>query len=309
MFGKHTLQQVSNNQKYTQECDKIYHSFRIAEVRITDVKEATIPMFLSLAPTTLVLLAFAIAFIRVKYYGDLGGDLSRVMIVLWIAIALIGVAVLVWIIFALQVRVKKKDLQNHRYIYRDKTGLYALYTYESNNGLELVTISNLDNLMNLEIEKSDAGIHTEVHSSKEYTPHLKFENQSGIKQFTVQPQRVFAGTDQSLIIEKHKLKQKITRGNTVKYKFYNKQGFMIGAPHPHCLVVKDGKIQYAVAHYLRKYSSGYQGYSHTNYKHTYSHIDDENIKIVFSKELLQAAKKKKFDLPQPSVNIIYEDNE
>ena len=47
----------------------------------------------------------------------------------------------------------------------------------------------------------------------------------------------------------------------------------------------------------------------TNIKHTYSHIDDENIKIAFSKELLQAAKKKKFDLPQPSVNIIYENDE
>ena len=208
MFGKHTQKLVRDNQKYTQECDKIYHSFRIAEVRITDVKEATIPMFLSFAPTTLVLLAFAIAFIRVKYYGDLDGDLSRVMIVLWIAIALIGVAVLVWIIFALQVRVKKKDLQNHRFIYRDKTGLYAFYTFESNKGLELVTISNLNNLMNLEIEKSDAGIHTEVYSSKEFNPHLRFENQSGIKQFIVQPQSVFVGTDQSLIIEKHKLKKR-----------------------------------------------------------------------------------------------------
>lgn len=309
MFGKYTQQQVSDNQKYTQECDKIYHSFRIAEVRITDVKDATIPMFFSFAPTTLVLLAFVIAYIRVEYYGDLGGDLSRVMIVLWITIALIGVAALVWIIIALQVRVKKKDLQNHRYIYRDNTGLYALYTYESNNGLELVTISNLNNLMNLEIEKADADIHTEVYNSKKYNPHLKYENQSGIKQFTVQPQSVFAETDQSLIIEKHKFKKKIKRGKTVKYKFYNRQGLMIGAPHPHCLVVKDGKIQYAVAHYMRKYSSGYQGYNHTNYKHTYSHIDDESIKIVFSKELLQAAKKKKFDLPQPSINIIYESNE
>ncbi len=81
---------------------------------------------------------------------------------------------------------------------------------------------------------------------------------------------------------------------------------MIGARHGHCLVVKDGKIQYAVAHYMHKYSSGHQGYSHWNVKHTYSHIDDDSIKIVFSREFLENAKKAKFDLPQPSVNIIYE---
>lgn len=74
-------------------------------------------------------------------------------------------------------------------------------------------------------------------------------------------------------------------------------------------MVKDGKIKYAVVHYLYKYSSGYHGYSHRNFKHTYSHIDDDNIKIVFSREFLANAKKAKFDLPQPSVNIIYESNE
>ncbi len=84
---------------------------------------------------------------------------------------------------------------------------------------------------------------------------------------------------------------------------------MVGAPHGHCLVVKDGKIQYAVDHYMRKYSSGYQGYSQRNVKHTYSRIDDDSIKIVFSREFLANAKKAKFDLPQPSVNIIYESNE
>ena len=75
------------------------------------------------------------------------------------------------------------------------------------------------------------------------------------------------------------------------------------------MVVKDGKIQYAVAHYMHKYPVGTQGYFHRNYKHTYSHIDDDNIKIVFSREFIENAKKAKFDLPQPSVNIIYESAE
>ena len=73
MFGKHTLQQVSDNQKYTQECDKIYHSFQIAEVKRTYVKEAAIPMFSSIF-LALMIMAFIVCVVRIKVYGDMGGD-------------------------------------------------------------------------------------------------------------------------------------------------------------------------------------------------------------------------------------------
>ena len=136
----------------------------------------------------------------------------------------------------------------------------------------------------------------------------KFERYSGIKQFVISPNAVFADTDHDLIPYKHKLKKKVTRGNTVIYKFYSVQGLMVGARHGHCLVVKDGKIQYAVAHYMSKYPNDV-GYSHRNYRHTYTHVDDDDIKIVFSREFVENAKKEKFDLPLPSVNIIYESAE
>lgn len=297
MFGKHTPQQVSDNQKYTQECDKIYHSFRIAEVKRTYVKEAAIPMFSSIF-LALMIMAFIVCIVRIKVYGDMGGDNWLIFVYLYILIATFILSAAVWIGLSLSVRLKGRDKNYHSYLYRDSIGLFSIGVFHKPDK-DIITIINCDKLLYFD---GDEKLNKDWYGDK-------FERESGIKQFVISPNAVFSDTNQSLIVHKHKLKKKVTRGNTVIYKFYNVQGLMIGAPHGHCLVVKDGKIKYAVVHYLYKYSSGYQGYSHTNYKHTYSHIDDESIKIVFSKELIRAAKKKKFDLPQPSVNIIYEDNE
>ena len=297
MFGKHTPQQVSDNQKYTQECDKIYHSFRIAEVKRTYVKEAAIPMFSSIF-LALMIMAFIVCIVRIKVYGDMGGDNWLIFVYLYILIVTFILSAAVWIGLSLSVRLKGRDKNYHSYLYRDSIGLFSIGVFHKPDK-DIITIINCDKLLYFD---GDEKLNKDWYGDK-------FERESGIKQFVISPNAVFSDTNQSLIVHKHKLKKKVTRGNTVIYKFYNVQGLMIGARHGHCLVVKDGKIKYAVVHYLYKYSSGYQGYSHTNYKHTYSHIDDESIKIVFSKELIRAAKKKKFDLPQPSVNIIYEDNE
>ncbi len=297
MFGKHTLQQVSDNQKYTQECDKIYHSFRIAEVKRTYVKEAAIPMFSSIF-LALMIMAFIVCIVRIKVYGDMGGDNWLIFVYLYILIATFILSAAVWIGFSLSVRLKGRDKNYHSYLYRDSIGLFSIGVFHKPDK-DIITIINCDKLLYFD---GDEKLNKDWYGDK-------FERESGIKQFVISPNAVFSDTNQSLIVHKHKLKKKVTKGNTVIYKFYNVQGLMIGAPHGHCLVVKDGKIKYAVAHYLYKYSSGYHGYSHRNFKHTYSHIDDDNIKIVFSREFLANAKKAKFDLPQPSVNIIYENNE
>lgn len=297
MFGKHTPQQVSDNQKYTQECDKIYHSYRIAEVKRTYVKEAAIPMFSSIF-LAMMIMAFIVCVVRIKVYGDMDGDNWLIFVYLYILIAAFVLSAAVWIGFSLSVRLEKKNNDFHRYLYRDSVGLFSICVYNSSDN-PFVTVLNCESLIDFDGDKKI--------SKEDYG--YKFERESGIKQFVISPNAVFSDTNQSLIVHKHKLKKKVTRGNTVIYKFYNVQGLMIGAPHGHCLVVKDGKIKYAVAHYLYKYSSGYHGYSHRNFKYTYTHIDDDNIKIVFNHEFLKNAKKAKFDLPQPSVNIIYESNE
>lgn len=297
MFGKHTPQQVSDNQKYTQECDKIYHSYRIAEVKRTYVKEAAIPMFSSIF-LAMMIMALIVCVVRIKVYGDMDGDNWLIFVYLYILIAAFVLSAAVWIGFSLSVRLEKKNNDFHRYLYRDSVGLFSICVYNSSDN-PFVTVLNCESLIDFDGDKKI--------SKEDYG--YKFERESGIKQFVISPNAVFSDTNQSLIVHKHKLKKKVTRGKTVIYKFYNVQGLMIGAPHGHCLVVKDGKIKYAVAHYLYKYSSGYHGYSHRNFKYTYTHIDDDNIKIVFSREFLENAKKAKFDLPQSSVNIIYEDNE
>ncbi len=294
MLKKYTQQQVSDNQKYTQECDKIYHSFRIAEVKRTIVKEAAIPMFSSIF-LALMIVAFIVCVVRIKVYGDMGGDNLLIFVYLYILIAAFVLSAAVWIGFSLSVRLGGKDKDFHRYLYRDSVGLFSICVFHKPDK-DIVTILNCDTLLHFD---GDEKLNNDWYGDK-------FERESGIKQFVISPNAVFSDTNQSLIVHKHKLKKKVTRGNTAIYKFYNSQGLVIGARHPHCLVVKDGKIQYAVAHYLYKYSSGYHGYSHTNFKHTYSRIDDDDIKIVFSREFIEKAKKAKFDLPQPSVNIIYE---
>lgn len=296
MFGKHTPQQVSDNQKYTQECDKIYHSFRIAEVKRTYVKEAAIPMFSSIF-LALMIMAFIVCIVRIKVYGDMGGDNWLIFIYLYILIAAFVISAAVWIGFSLSVRLKGRDKNYHSYLYRDSVGLFSIGVFHKPDK-NIITIINCDKLLYFD---GDEKLNKDWYGDK-------FERESGIKQFVISPNAVFSDTNQSLIVHKHKLKKKVTKGNTVIYKFYNVQGLMIGARHGHCLVVKDDKIQYAVAHYLYKYSSGYHGYSHRNFKHTYSHIDDDNIKIVFSHEFLKNAKKAKFDLPLPSKNIIYEED-
>lgn len=296
MFGKYTQQQVKDNQKYTQECDKIYHSFRIAEVKRTYVKEAAIPMFSSIF-LALTIMAFTMCVVRIKVYGDMDGDNRLIFVYLYILIAAFVLSAAVWTGFSLSVRLKGRDKNFHRYLYRDSVGLFSICVYNKPDK-DIVTILNCDTLLRFDGDQK---------SNKDSYGN-KFERVSGIKQFVISPNAVFSDTNQSLIVHKHKLKKKITRGNNVIYRFYNVQGLMIGARHGHCLVVKDGKIQYAVAHYMHKYSSGYRGYSHRNFKHTYTHIDDDNIKIVFSREFVANAEKAKFELPQPSVNIIYERN-
>lgn len=293
MFGKYTQQQVVDNQKYTQECDKIYHSFRVAEVRESKVKEAAILIFFSIF-LALMIMAFIVCVVRIKVYGDMNGDDWLIFVYLYILIAVFVISAVVWIGFALSVRVKN-DKNFHHYLYRDKMGLFYIRV-ATDEGKPIVTrIINCDKLFDFDgVEKDNM--------SRWYA--YKFERYSGIKQFVISPKAVFSDTDESLIAYKHKLKKKITRGNTVIYQFFSVQGLMIGARQGHCLVVKNGKIQYAVAHYMRKYPD--VGYSHRNFKHTYSHIDDDNIKIVFSHEFVENAKKAKFDLPQPSTNIIYE---
>lgn len=300
MFGKHTQQQVSDNQKYTQECDKIYHSFRIAEVKESSVKEAAIPMFSSIF-LALMIMAFIVCVVRIKVYGDMDGDNWLIFVYLYILIAAFVLSAAVWIGFSIRVRYRSKNVKKnyHRYLYRDKVGLFSISVLAKADGLVITQLVNCDRLLCFDGDEKD--------NMDWYA--RKFERYSGIKQFVISPNDVFSDTNQSLIVHKHKLKKKITKGNKIIYKFYNVQGLMIGAPHGHCLVVKDGKIQYAVAHYMHKYSSGHQGYSQRNVKHTYSHIDDENIKIVFSREFIENAKKAKFELPQPSVNIIYESAE
>ena len=295
MFGKYTQQQVSDNQKYTQECDKIYHSFRIAEVRESDVKEAAIPIFSSIF-LALMIMAFIVCVVRIKVYGDMNGDDWLIFVYLYILIAAFVLSAAVWVGFSLRVRLKGKDKNFHSYLYRDKIGLFYISVLVEAGKPVITRIVNCDKLLDFDGVKKDK-------MSRWYP--CKFERYSGIKQFVISPNAVFSDTDQSLIAHKHKLKKKITRGNTVIYKFYNVQGLMIGARHGHCLVVKNGKILYAVAHYMHKYSSN-QGYSHRNYKHSYTRIDDDDIKIIFSREFIENAKNEKFDLPQPSVNIIYE---
>ncbi len=295
MFGKHTQQQVIDNQKYTQECNKIYHSFRIAQVKESDVKEAAIPMFSSIF-LAMMIVAFIVCVVRIKVYGDMDGDNWLIFVYLYILIAAFVLSAAVWIGFSLRVHLKGRDKNFYRYLYRDKTGLFAINMVKNKDRFVITQIINCDRLLCFDGFEKD----------KKDWYGRKFERYSGIKQFVISPNAVFSDTNQSLIVHKHKLKKKVTRGNTVIYKFYNVQGLMIGARHGHCLVVKDGKIQYAVAHYMHKYSSGHQGYSHWNVKHTYSHIDDDSIKIVFSRGFLENAKKAKFDLPQPSLNIIYE---
>ena len=70
MFWKYTQQQVSDNQQYTQECNKIYHSFRIAEVRESKIREAAIPIFFSIF-FALMIMAFVVCVVRIKVYGDI----------------------------------------------------------------------------------------------------------------------------------------------------------------------------------------------------------------------------------------------
>ena len=297
MFKKYTQQQVSDNQIYTQECDQIYHSFQIAEVRESRVREAAIPIFFSIF-LALMIMAFIVCVVRIKVYGDMDGDNWLIFVYLYILIAAFVLSAAVWFGFSLSVRIKK-DKNFHYYLYRDKNGLYFISVSTDAGKSEIIRIVNCDKLLDFDGVKKD--------NMSRWYPY-KFERYSGIKQFVLSPKAVFSDTDESLIAYKHKLKKKVTRGNTVIYKFYSVQGLMVGARHRHCLVVKDGKIQYAVAHYMYKYSMDV-GYFHRNYKHTYSHIDDDNIKIVFSRELIENAKKEKFDLPQPSVNIIYESAE
>lgn len=295
MSKRYTQQQVQDNSKYTQECDKIYHSFRIAEVKESDVKEAAIPMFSSIF-LALMIMAFIVCVVRIKVYGNMDGDNRLIFVYLYILIAAVALSAAVWIGFSLRVHLKGRDKNSRRYLYRDKTGLFAISMVKDEDRFVITQIVNCDRLLYFDgVEKDNMNWYAR-----------KFERYSGIKQFVISPNAVFSDTNQSLIVHKHKLKKKVTRGNTVIYKFYNVQGLMIGARHGHCLVVKDGKIQYAVAHYMHKYSSGYIGYHHRNVKYTYSHIDDESIKIVFSREFLANAKKAKFDLPLPSENIIYE---
>lgn len=252
MFGKHTPQQVSDNQKYTQECDKIYHSFRIAEVKRTYVKEAAIPLFSSIF-LALMIMAFIVCVVRIKVYGDMGGDNWLIFVYLYILIAAFVLSAAVWIGFSLSVRLERKNNDFHRYLYRDSVGLFSICVHNSSNN-PFVTVFNCQSLIDFDGDKK--------FSKDDYV--YKFERESGIKQFVISPNAVFSDTNQSLIAHKHKLKKKITKGNTVIYKFYNVQGLMVGAPHGHCLVVKDGKIQYAVAHYMRKYSSE-RGFSHRNF--------------------------------------------
>ena len=293
MFGKYTQQQVSDNQKYTQECDKIYHSFRIAEVRESKVKEAAIPIFSSIF-LALMIMAFIVCVVRIKIYGDMDGDDKLIFIYLYILIAAFVLSAATWIGFALTVRIEK-DKGFHRYLYRDKMGLFYINVYNDAGKPVITRIVNCDILFDFDGENKN-------NMSQWY---YKFERYSGMKQFVISPNAVFSDTDHSLITYKHKLKKKVVKGNTVIYKFYNVQGLMIGARHGHCLVVKEGKIKYAVAHYMHKYANDV-GYFHRNYKHTYTHVDDDSIKIVFSREFVENAKKAKFDLPQPSVNIIYD---
>ena len=294
MFGKNTQQQVSDNQKYTQECDKIYHSFRIAEVTESKVREAAIPIFSSIF-LALMIMAFIVCAVRIKVYGDMDGDTKLIFVYLYILIAAFVLSAAVWIGFALSVRVKE-DKNFHHYLYRDKMGIFYI-SVMVDEGKQVVTrIVNCDKLFDFDGDKKD---------NMDWWYPYKFERYSGIKQFVVSPNAVFSDTDHDLIPLKHKLKKKVTKGNTVIYQFYGVQGLVIGARHGHCLVVKDGKIQYAVAHYMHKYPNDV-GYSHRNFKHTYTHVDDDGIKIVFSREFAENAKKEKFDLPQPSANIIYE---
>lgn len=297
MFGKYTSQQVADNERYTQECGKIYHSFRIAEVKETEVKEAAIPILSSLV-FLLFVMAFTVCTVRIKVYGDMDGDESLIFIYLYILLAVFALSAAVWIGFSLNVRHRGGDRSYRCYLYRDQAGLFAIGTVEKAGGTAIAQIVNCDRLLCFDgYEKDDM----------EWYGH-KFERYSGMKQFVISPDAVFSDTDQSFIPYKNKLKKKITKGNTVVYRFYNSQGVVIGARYSHCLVLKDGKLQYAVAHYLRRYTTK-AGFHHRNVKHTYSHIDDETVKIVFSREFLENARKEKFVLPQPSVNIIYEDSE
>ena len=297
MFGKYTQQQVDDNQQYTQECNKIYHSFRIAEVREVRVREAAIPIFFSIF-FALMIMAFIVCVVRIKVYGDMNGDSWLIFVYLYILIAAFVLSAAVWIGFALSVRIKE-DKNFHSYLYRDKNGLFYIGVAVDEGKPVITRIVNCDKLFDFDGVNKD---------NMDWWYPYKFERYSGIKQFVISPNAVFADTDHSLIAYKHKLKKKVTRGNTVIYKFYSLQGCMVGARHGHCLVVKEGKIKYAVAHYMSKYPSEV-GYSHRNFKHSYTHVDDDSIKIVFSREFVENAKKAKFDLPEPSVNIIYDSSE
>lgn len=151
MFGKYTQQQVSDNQKYTQECDKIYHSFQIAEVKRTYVKEAAIPMFSSIF-LALMIMAFIVCVVRIKVYGDMGGDNGLIFVYLYILIAAFVLSAAVWIGFSLSVRLEKKNNDFHRYLYRDSVGLFSICVYNSSDN-PFVTVLNCESLIDFDGDK------------------------------------------------------------------------------------------------------------------------------------------------------------
>ena len=159
MFGKHTPQQVSDNQKYTQECDKIYHSYRIAEVKRTYVKEAAIPMFSSIF-LAMMIMAFIVCVVRIKVYGDMDGDNWLIFVYLYILIAAFVLSAAVWIGFSLSVRLEKKNNDFHRYLYRDSVGLFSICVYNSSDN-PFVTVLNCESLIDFDgdkkISKEDYG--------------------------------------------------------------------------------------------------------------------------------------------------------
>ena len=204
MFEKYTEQQVNDNQKYTQECDNIYHSFRIAEVRESKVREAAIPIFSSIF-FALMIMAFIVCVVRIKVYGDMDGDDWLIFVYLYILIAAFTLSAATWIGFALSVRIKK-DKNFHTYLYRDKSGLFYICVSTDEDKPIITRIVNCDKLFDFDGDTKD--------NMSQWYPY-KFERYSGIKQFVISPKAVFSDTDESLIAYKHKLKKKVTKGDTV----------------------------------------------------------------------------------------------
>ena len=290
---------ISDNEVYTQECQKIYdnlHFAKVTEIKLWQDIMYRVDIFLSVLILA-ILGAYTIPALVI-------GRRNLTMDIFFACLLVIFASIIVTSAILCKISYKKK--RREFYFIRTDEGEYKLKTENIKGKLYIKYIELINESKRLVFESNECKIYDMDKKEGLY-------RYIGFYQYLVEPTQVFPNAKWPSYSKSHiryLYKKKRVNGNKTYY-FFKSFGGVVGARYARCIKLKDGVVKCVTKQTTRGeyryYQKGGDSLIYDNYKYTYDFVNDGSLKIYIPSYAVDFAKKNKFILPLQSENLVVEE--